>query len=269
MSTAITDLNSAFHVNNASPSIMTGTLLLNGDGTFNQHLLLDNASINSTLPSNGALQVRGGAGIGKNLNVGGNAVFDGNVTIKGPLALTDTTQSTQPYNGALTVAGGVGIIKRLNVFGMTTLTNKLFVGNQVTISCNPGAGSDASFDDYPLRITSGNQGIAIKVNGSRTGANNYISFWDNDGGGKMWGRIEGQTPGELATEAEFIYDNVIFGMELIIAISNTVMAGIDVAGASSSSTVCAGLGVCVTAPIPSLIVAAVAKLVIADCRPGH
>ena len=258
----VTDLNSAFHVNNVSPSIVTGTLLLNGDGTFNQHLLLDNASINSTLPSNGALQVRGGAGIGKNLNVGGNAAFDGNVTIKGPLALTDTTQSTQPTNGALTVAGGVGIVKRLNVFGMTTLTNKVFVGNQMTITANPGAGSDASFDDYPLRITGGNQGIAIKVNGSRTGANNYISFWDNAGGGKMWGRIEGQTPGELATDAEFIYDNVIFGMELIIAISNTVMAGIEVAGASSSSTVCAGLGACVTAPVPSLIVAAVAKLVI-------
>ena len=35
-----------------------------------------------------------------------------------------------------------------------------------------------------------------------------------------------------------------------------IMAGVDLVGAASSSTACAGLGVCVTAPVPSLIVAA-------------
>jgi hypothetical protein len=40
------------------------------------------------------------------------------------------------------------------------------------------------------------------------------------------------------------------------------MAGIDIAGAASSTTVCVGLGVCVTAPVPSLIIAAVAKGII-------
>ena len=218
--------------------------------------------------------VNGGVGIGKNLNVGGNATIGGSMTIGGPLSLTDTTSSVSPTTGALKVSGGVGIGKqlyvagltnlgsKLNVTGITTLGSTLNANGQVIVTANPGGGSQSAFTDYPLLVKGSTQGIAIKVNGSRSNSNNYISFWDSDNGGTMWGRIEGQTAGDLASEGEYIYDQVIFGLEFIIATANVVMGGIDVAGASSSTTVCAGLGVCVTAPVPSLIIAAVAKLVI-------
>ena len=270
----VTDLNSSFNVNNNSPSKLTGTLLVQGDATFNQHVTLDNAALGSTSPFTGALVVNGGVGIGENLNVGGDATFESDVTIKGPLALTDTTPSTSTTTGALTVAGGVGISRQLNVGGATNIQNTLGVtgaatfnntvkaNGQVTISANPGGHSQSNYNDYPLQIEGGNQGLAIKVKGSRGNSNNYISFWDESGGGKMWGRIEGETNTELLTNPEYIVQNAIYLVEIGISTANVVMAGIDIASAASSSTGCAGLGACVTAPIPSLIAGAIAKAVI-------
>ena len=63
--------------------------------------------------------VAGGAGIGKNLNVGGQ------------LHVKDETTSTNPTNGAATVAGGVGIGGTLNVDGETRISNKLTVGDDI------------------------------------------------------------------------------------------------------------------------------------------
>ena len=250
----VTDLNSAFNVNNASPSLLTGTLLVNENATFNQHVTLDNPSLNATSPSTGGLVVAGGIGIGRDMWVGGNAYFDG------PLAVMDDTESTSTTTGALTVVGGVGIGKRLNVGGATKIENTLAVDGQVTIKANPGSHSQSNYADYPLQLEGGNQGMAIKVNGNRSVANNYISFWDNQDGGKMWGRIEGQTTSEMWDDPEFISefsirtaDIVVNVAEGIVAVLEWTQGGVDVAAALSSSTACVGLGACVTVPIPSLI----------------
>jgi hypothetical protein len=250
----ITDLNSAFNVNNGSPSLLTGTLLVNEDATFNQHVRLDNPDINAFSPSIGALVVDGGVGIGRDLYVGGNAFFDG------PLAVRDETESTDIYTGALTVAGGVGIQKRLNVGGATMIENTLGVNGQMTVHANPGGHDQDTYADYPLLVEGGNQGIAIKVEGTRSASNNFISFWDNEGSGKMHGRIEGQTTDDLWDDPEFLVefgirttDVIINGVEAIVAVLEWTQGGIDLAAAASSSTACAGLGACVTAPIPSLI----------------
>jgi hypothetical protein len=78
----------------------------------------------------------------------------------------------------------------------------------------------------------------------------------------MWGRIEGETNLELVTNPEYIVQNAIYLVEIAISTANVVMAGIDIASASSSSTGCVGFGACVTTPIPSLIAGAIAKAVI-------
>ncbi|MEN8224486.1 MAG: hypothetical protein ABFS05_03915 [Bacteroidota bacterium] len=258
----VTDLNSAFNVNNSSPSLLTGTLLVNENATFNQHVTLDNGALGATSPSTGALVVAGGVGIGENLYVGGSAFFDG------PMAITDETQSYDPYTGALTVAGGVGIAKRLNVAGASSIDSTLMVKGQLTVKATLASNDQSNYADYPLLVEGGNQGIAIKVNGNREVAKNYISFWDNDGGEKMWGRIEGITLSELRSDPEHIWetafkisDVVVSGVDLLIAIADIVQAFIDLGGAISSSTACAGLGACVTAPIPSLIGAAAVGII--------
>lgn len=259
----ITDLNSAFNVNNSSPSLLTGTLLVNENATFNQHVRLDNPLLGATSPSTGALVVDGGVGIGENLYVGGSAFFEG------PLAVTNETESTDIYTGALTVAGGVGIAKRLNVGGAAMIENTLGVNGQLTVNANPGGHDQATYADYPLQVEGGNQGIAIKVSGNRSSANNYVSFWDEENGGKMWGRIEGQTLGELWTDPEYLLevgfklsDIIISGVDFVIAGFEVAQAVVELTASSTSSTACAGLGVCVTAPIPSFIISSGLNLVL-------
>jgi len=263
----VTDLNSAFNVNNNSPSVLTGTLVVNEDAIFNQHVTLDNGTLGSLTPSTGALVVNGGVGIGQNLNVGGDAIFEGDVTIKGPLALTDPTESIDTETGALTVVGGVGIGKQLNVGGATKIENTLDVNGQVTITANPG-NSQSSYNNYPLLVEGGQQGVAIKVNGGRSIDNNYVSFWDEDSG-LMWGRIEGMTIGELHNNELYKREQAFKTTDITIASVDFAIAGFEVAQAvvdltasASSSTACVGFGACVTAPIPSFIIAAGTKLVL-------
>lgn len=85
------------------------------------------ATIESTLTSvsieTGALRVAGGAGIAKDVYVGGIFSATGAITglsnldISGSGAFDSTTESTTTATGALTVAGGAGIGKKLNVGG--------------------------------------------------------------------------------------------------------------------------------------------------------
>lgn len=94
--------NGAFTVANVSPTLLTGRLTVNKITTITD-------DTESTLPTNGALIVAGGVGIGKRLNVGGMAkVFD-------------ATGSTSITTGALVVAGGVGIGENLNVSGIVNI----------------------------------------------------------------------------------------------------------------------------------------------------
>ncbi len=67
---------------------------------------------------------------------------------------------------------------------------------------------------------------------------------------------------ELDNDPEYIFNNIKMGNEVIRSGVDVAIATAGVASASSSSTVCAGFGACVTAPVPSLIVAAAAQLVL-------
>jgi hypothetical protein len=257
----ITDLNSSFNVNNNSPSVLTGSLLVDGDAIFNQNVTLTD-TIRSENAYSGTLVVAGGVGIGRDLNVGGSASFGG------PLALTDTTESVDIYTGALKLAGGAGIQRRLNVGGATTLNNTLDVNGQVTIQANPGTGSQSTYTDYPLLVQGSDQGIAIKVNGLRDSGNNYVSFWDSESN-EMWGRIEGQTLGDLWTSPEYLMDVAFKTTDIGLYITEWVISGLEtgqgvvkLTAAATSSTACAGLGACITAPVPSLIAEASTNLVL-------
>ena len=57
------------------------------------------------------------------------------------------------------------------------------------------SGPDDVITSYPMVIQGSRQGIYIKVNGSRTGANNFLTFGDDVE--FLWGAVEGQTFPEL------------------------------------------------------------------------
>jgi hypothetical protein len=187
----------------------------------------------------------------RNITATGSLTVDGMTALKSRVDVTD---------GSPTFLSG-----NLTVDELTTLNNDLTVNalsnlkGQVTINPDFGTpGDKSSYEAYPLRVEGGNQGIAVKIDGTRNSNNYFVAFWDEE---RLQGRIEGQTTSELLTDPEYIFDNIMYANEIIRSTVDVAKAVAGVASASSSSTVCAGLGACVTAPVPSLIAGAIAEVV--------
>src|SRR4030042_562314 len=187
----------------------------------------------------------------RNITATGSLIVDGMTALKSRVDVTD---------GSPTFMSG-----NLTVDELTTLNNDLTVNassslkGQVTI--NPDfstPGDKSSYESYPLRVEGGNQGIAIKIDGTRSSNNYFVTFWDDE---KIQGRIEGQTTLELLTDPEYIFDNILFANEIIRSTVDVAKASAGVVSASTSSTACVGLGACVTTPVPSLIAGAIAEVV--------
>ncbi|MFT4662883.1 MAG: hypothetical protein ACI8XB_003176, partial [Patiriisocius sp.] len=251
---------------------------------------------NSTNPTNGALNVDGGVGIEKDMNVTGKVHINYNTpgnttTIDGVTTITNVTNSTNPTNGALNVDGGVGIEQDLNVAGHTKIDKTLIVrtdGSQGALG-----GHVASFEN-----TIDGNGICIKVGSPQPkNQNNFVTF--KNASGVVVGRIEGENgSADLANNLEYQDELGFFGVDIAMAQSEKTMAQNDLSitqaelgitsselsmanvnlaitaadlamsyiseiAAVTSTTACAGVGACATAPIPSLIIASTANLTIA------
>lgn len=63
---------------------------------------------------------------------------------------------------------------------------------------------------YAILAQGCKQGIYIKVNGTRDGDNNFVTFADDEG---IWGRIEGQTTSELFSSFEYLFENAVFSIK--------------------------------------------------------
>lgn len=271
------NLQSSLNVNNNSATQLSGTLLTQGNATFNQHVLLDNPALSSTTVTSGALVVNGGVGIGENLNVGGTAKFGGPVEFGGAVAITDITESTSATTGALVVSGGVGIGKRLNVDGAAQVNNTFKVETSNVIAI-PG-GYDPDLTDVAkvgtghiaeFRNTGDGSGVLVQLGaGTPHNKNNFMTFINSTG--QIVGRIEGENGAADLSNNRGYQDDIDFANDditlesvaLAIVVAEGVMQTIELAGAIGSSTACVGFGACVTTPSPGEIAAAVAMEVIA------
>ncbi len=222
----------------------------------------------STSCTTGALIVAGGAGISKKLFVCDQVKFSSTLDVTGATNLFSTlnVSSASVLSSTLSVAGTTSLGSTLSVTGITTLNNRLNANGQVTIQGGL-SGSDLTYSNYPLLVQGSAQGIAVKVSGPNGAVHNYVSFWE---GSTMTGRIEGQNLSELHSDANYLlakrnYDWGVVSASLALASGtfNAITTGADFIASLSSSTACAGLGVCVTAPIPSLIVKSGVNLVLA------
>ncbi|HEX2683433.1 MAG TPA: hypothetical protein VHL77_05855, partial [Ferruginibacter sp.] len=166
------------------------------------------------------------------------------------------TQSSAINNGALILAGGAGIGKNVNIGGNLTTTGITTINN--TLNVTASSSYIAKFKN-----TTDANGISIEVGNADPGhSNNFVTFY-KQGGSSIAGRIEGEKVSEVTSNDDYIVEKKSLDLAVSMATIDVVtggiaviMAGVDLVGASSSSTACAGLGVCVTAPVPSLIVAA-------------
>jgi hypothetical protein len=215
----------------------------------------------STSTSTGALIVKGGVGIAKRLNVGEGALFESTVGVAGITSVTNATQSTAVGNGALVVTGGAGIAKNVNIGGTLTAAGITTINNVLNV--NASSSYIANF----VNSTNAN-GISIQVgNATPNNSNDFVTFRKSSGA--VVGRIEGETLAELEVNADyvaardaFIFEVVTGSVDLAIAGFEVAQGVVDVVAASSSSTACVGFGACITAPIPSFIIAAGTSLVL-------
>jgi hypothetical protein len=147
--------NGPLTVANTKPTILTGTLNVNGATDLDNTLNVDGiATISNTTQSdskaNGALVVKGGVGIEKNINVGGNADIDGTLNTDGATTLKNT----------LVVDGATTLKNTLNVNGSTDLDNTLNVDGIATISNTTQSDSKAN----GALVVKGGVGIEKNIN---------------------------------------------------------------------------------------------------------
>jgi len=240
----ITNLSDALNVNNEKPTYLSGDLTV-GDPTDVEKV---KATFDVAATFNGSTSFKGESEF-TNLEVKGTATIDGNTTING----VTTVNNTAILNGVTTI-NDTAILN-----GPTTLNSLTTLKGQVKINANLDTnGNRKSYYAYPLLVEGSAQGIAIKVNSSRSSKNDYVSFWDNDG--KMWGRIEGQTSEELNSDWEYQLGIGTRTWEIVTIAYDALKVGVEIglafgelAARSTASTACVGLGACVTVPPPTPI----------------
>ena len=241
---------------------LNSELTVGGPTNLNSSLDVNNSN-NTTL--SGRLQVEGSTSLDSSLTVTGKTDLMDSLSVNLSPSLFDgkiTVEDTATFNGPAIFNAPVDFVE-------ITVNGPSHLNGQVDINANMDTiGDETNYNAYHLLVQGSSQGIAIKVNGSRSGINDYVSFWDAETG-EMWGRIEGQTPSDVASDPEYIYetarqvtDVVISGTEVAIAGFEVAQGIVDVAAAASSTTACVGLGACVTAPIPAFIISEGTNLVL-------
>jgi UDP-3-O-[3-hydroxymyristoyl] glucosamine N-acyltransferase len=199
----------------------------------------------STNKDNGALIIEGGVGIEKNTNIGGNlgvtmnSVVGANSTVGANL----TVGGNSSIGGSETIGGSSTIGMNLLVGGNATVT-----GNTTTATLNVNTsanirtklvvdgnsainGADGTNAPYPLVVQGSNQGVWININGSRSNANNFVTFADGSG---IQGRIEGQTLAELQSSSEYERETTIFALTIAGFTANIIALGAEAAAAAAT-----------------------------------
>ena len=87
-------------------------------------------------------------------------------------------------------------------------------------------GTDSNDGVYPLRVKGSNQGIVVEVTGSRSNANNFVTFRDANG---IWGRIEGETTAELEATSEYKTQVALFALEGVALAADILGLGTEAA----------------------------------------
>ena len=195
-----------------------------------------------------------------------NITATGTLNVANKSTLKDlSVDATTNLNGSLDINNGspTHLSGILSVEQNTTLADTLTVNSasnlngQVVITADL-TGNDDALSSYPLCVKGSNQGIAIKVNGSRNNSKNFVTFWDDV---DALGRIEGESVSEVFTDPEYLRQNASLLIEAGIA-------GAHLYAAMTATTPCVGLGGCVTVPTTSFIVFAFAKVVIKGAQIG-
>jgi hypothetical protein len=175
--------------------------------TFTTPIITTNTD-QSTNDSTGSLILDGGAGIAKNVYIGGNLNVTGSITggstgsaFTTPITTTDTTQSTTINTGSLIVDGGAGIGKNLHVGGTIHGTNTAdsSSGGTGSIFTNGGIGITKSLyvggsGSTPATSTS-TGAVVVASNGVGVTGTVYATAFNGPLTGAVTGDVTGNVTG--------------------------------------------------------------------------
>lgn len=135
---------------------------------------------------------------------------------------TSGNSGTQPPTHFLGTNDNQNLTFRSNNIAHMTLTTQ---GKLELISKVP-AGADKDKANYPMVVegTLNTQGMWIKINGSRSTANNFMTFVDDAG---IQGRIEGQTLSELELSELYITQAALFALTVASTTAEIAALGIE------------------------------------------
>ncbi len=251
-----TTLNSSLNVAGNNATTLTG--ILDVQGATN---LFEALNVNNQSPTD----------LSGNLSVGGNTNLNGTLSVLGLTSLNDLQVNGTAGFGDLT-ARRIDIIAGPNNINGSTVIDGL--GEPIRITSNmPNVDPNhATAINHPLLVEGGVNGIAIRVNGSRSNNTNFITFYDEQRS-EPWGRIEGETEPEFEENADYrfdqsslVYDIYDAGFDVAFSLYDLAASFVDISAAATSSTACVGLGGCITVPIPSWILSSTAQSVAAGLQ---
>lgn len=139
-----TNLNSSLNVNNGSPTVLTGTLTVDGcvylndclevDGTTDLNNGLD-VNYNTPTDLSGTLNVDGATTMNSSLDVDGATTLNLTLDVDGATTLNSTldVDGSTTLNSTLEVDGATTLNNTLNVAGATTINNTLTVAGNTTL----------------------------------------------------------------------------------------------------------------------------------------
>jgi len=238
-----TNLNSTLSVNNGNATNLSGSLNVIGETNLSSGF-----NVNDGSPTN----------LTGDLAVDGNSALNGTLDVIGQTTLNNLTVNGQASFGDLS-AESLVVNENTNLNGTTVIDG---LGNQVIIRSNQTLvnSGDALLANHPLLIEGGNNGLAIRVNGSRDNDTNFITFYD-EMRDAPWGRIEGETIDEFGNNADWEFDQSSLDYDIYDgwvdyggALADEIIAGAQVIKAASDYRPCAGLGACIVSPGPADII---------------
>lgn len=171
----------------------------------------------------------------------------------------EKTQSIYWHTG-----GNTNTLPPTHFVGTRDAKNLVFKTNNVTNAIVTSAGqlqiygrntgSDQNMDNYPLLVTGSKQGIYIKVNGSRSNDNNFVTFADDV---DKWGEIQGQTTAELEAGWEYQLQVALFALRGA-SLATSVVATIGMAAGLYAAATAAGVTVIFSFASPGFLAAGIA-----------
>jgi len=259
----LTDLNNELHVNNASRANFSGSvsiidsLNVLGLSTLNDLVVNGEASFGDLEAA--TLDVTESTNLGGSLNI----TSDSQVKLSSTLRGDELEIDSYP----LLVEGGTqGIAIKVETQGARNANNFISFWDNTAPSPNlpfdPLVLSGAVSDIFEI-VGIDNTGVFDALSSNPDPNANTVAGirLPNENGPMLWGRIEGETASdEFTNNADYnidllgtLYDNLDGALDFAWEFTESAKQAGDFSAALSSSTGCAGIGACVTAPIPSII----------------